>query len=181
MTTPQNPDANKLARWQTLWHKLHAVRFDPLPNDAEIDQLLAVLPKRRAEESLTDWLRRCSQGTKRILTPVAAFERWAASGAAEAMPSLPEAPMLSLEENFRLTVTPDDDGTLRVLVEALGLAAFEYAGCEVALALGDWDGLLAEFQLDEDGKGEAHVEDNAMVRQALVQPVLVKIEDADEQ
>lgn len=180
MTTPQNPDANKLARWQTLWHRLHAVRFDPLPSDAEIDQLLAVLPKRRTDETLADWLQRCSQGTARRFTPVAAFERWAAAGAAEAMPSLPETPMLALEENFRLTVTPDDNG-LRVLVEALGLAAFEYAGREVALVLGDWDGLLAEFQLDEDGKGEAHVEDNEVVRQALVRPVLVRIEDADEQ
>lgn len=176
MNTPHS-DPHKLARWQKLWHTLHAVRLAPLLTDAEIDRLLDVLPKRRAGESLAAWLERCGRGGARRFTPVAEFERMAAAGA-ETLQPLPDAPILSREENFRLTVTPID-GYLRVLVEAQGLSAFEYAGREVALALRDRESLLAELQLDEDGKGEAYVEDGEKTRQALVRLCLFRIEPAD--
>ena len=41
-----NPSIHaKRARWQNLWHTLHAVRFEPPPKDADIDRVLDALPK----------------------------------------------------------------------------------------------------------------------------------------
>lgn len=180
MNTHLPPDFEKRARWQTLWHKLAAVRFEPLPSEAEIDAFMQALPPHRTGESLTAWLGRANQRqASRRLIPLAEFVRWAASGAAETWPSLPQAPMVSLDESFRLTVTQEPQG-LHLRVEALGFAAYDHAGCEAALALGDGDELVAEFQLDDDGKGDAYVEDSQLVRQALVRPLLVKIEYDDD-
>ena len=175
MTTPSSPDPDKRARWQTLWHKLHAVRFDPLPTSDDVERLHAALPRRRSGESLPDWLRRAgSGGPARKFTLLAEFERWAAGSAAEAYP-LPDTPMTSLDEAFVLTVEKVGE-TLGLRVAAQGFAAFDHAGATLGLLRQDGADILVEFALDEDGNGEATLEDNEQTRLALVRPCLVLVE-----
>jgi hypothetical protein len=177
MTTPIFSNPGQRARWQTLWHKLHATRFDPLPSNADVERVLASLPKRLPSESLPDWLRRAAAGPARKLTPLAEFERWAAGSAADAYP-LPETPMISLDEAFRLSAELFG-GIIKLRVEALGPAAFDYAGRAIGLALQDGSAALVEFQLDEEGNGEASVADEEPARLALIRPRLVLIEPTD--
>ncbi len=179
MAISSSADHGKRARWQTLWHTLHAVRFEPLPTDTDIDQVLAALPKHLPGETLPERLRRAGRGSaaRRSFTRLAEFERWAAGSTTEAYP-LPETPMVSLDEAFRLTVTLLGD-LISLRVETLGLAAFDYLGQTIGLALHDGSDVLVEFELDEDGNGEASVEDNEQARLALVRPQLVLIESGN--
>ena len=178
MTTTNPSIQAKRARWQNLWHTLHAVRFEPLPTDADIDRVLDTLPKPLPGETLPERLRRAGRGgLARKFTRLAEFERWAAGSATEAYP-LPETPMVSLDEAFRLTVTLFGE-LISLRVEALGMAAFDYLGQTIGLALYDGSEVLVEFELDEDGNCEAIVEDNEAARLALIRPQLVLIESGN--
>ncbi len=179
MTTTISPTDAKRTRWQHLWHTLHSLRFDPLPSAEEVDQVFSTLPKRQHKESLPDWLERLVRGgATRKFTVLAEFQRWAASSATEAQLPLPTVPMVSLNEAFRITTTLLG-GLISLRVEALGVAAFNYASQTVGLALQDGSDTLVEFELDENGNGEETVEDSEQARQALVQPCLVLVESGD--
>ena len=179
MTTTISTTDAKRTRWQNLWHTLHTLRFDPLPSEEEIDQVFSSLPKRQPKENLPDWLERVGRGgAGRTLTVLAEFQRWAASSATETQLPLPTVPMVSLNEAFRLTTTLLG-GLISLHVEALGVAAFSYAGQTVGLTLQDGSDTLVEFELDENGNGEETVEDNEQARLALVQPCLGLVESGD--
>ena len=178
MTTTIPATDAKRTRWQHLWHTLHTLRFDPLPSADEVEQVFSALPKRHTQESLPDWLKRAAGGgAARRLTVLTEFQRWAAGSAEEAYP-LPTVPMVSLDEAFRLTTTLLG-GLISLRVEALGFAAFDYAGRTIGLALPDGSDTLVEFELDENGNGEETVEDDEPARLALVHPRLLLVESGD--
>jgi hypothetical protein len=60
---PGNGQSEKTTRWQNLWHRLNAVRFDPLPSEAEVESVMAALPKRQPDEDLPEWLKRAGNET----------------------------------------------------------------------------------------------------------------------
>jgi len=180
-TASPPPDDARRARWQQLWHSLHAVRFDPLPSAEEVEQVFATLPKRQPQENPADWLARIGQsagGGSLRFRPLVEFERWAASSKLEEFP-LPEAPMIAPNESFRLSVAKIGQG-LRLQVEALGFAVADYAGRTLGVAArADGGGQIAEIRLDSSGKGEVYLEDSAAARQALARPWLGLIESGD--
>ncbi len=180
---------DKRTRWLTLWRGLNAVRFDPLPTEEEVRQVLTGLPERRADETLSDWLHRAQRPeptirrgvvlpfTRPRLRALAEIRLKAAAGELYALPAQPvETP----DQAFRLSISPAADG-LRVFIEALGLAIDRYAGQYIGIAAStDPDTLVVAVQLDGEGEGVAVVDDNEQTRKVLcVKPVVCLIDAGD--
>ena len=80
---------------------------------------------------------------------------------------------------FRLMLSAEGD-KIRITVEALGGAIEALAGRRLGIAgPGGEEELVAIVELDEDGDGSAEVDDRPEIRQALLQPVIGLIEDAE--
>lgn len=181
---PLSPEA-KRARWQHLWHKLHAVRFDPLPTEEDIAQAMNGLSQRRAGESLDAWLARlrapaASQARRFRFTPLAEIRLMAASSHRERYPLPEEQPIETPDQTFRYFVEKAGDG-LKVEVEALGIAIEQYAGELIGFGTSaDPHSVVVLVRLDADGKGSASVPDTEAIREALcVKPVIGRVEYED--
>jgi hypothetical protein len=177
----------KRTRWTTLWRKLHTVRFESLPTEDEVDRILAALPPRQPEETLSHWLKQAELSKRSVVvpfarprfTPLVTIERLAASSKHEAFP-LPEAPMISPDEAFRLTVVKIGE-ELELRVEALGFDAFQYAGCYIGVSSNsDLSGLIAVVLLDGEGNGSVRIDDTPEIRKSLAKPVLGLLESNHE-
>jgi hypothetical protein len=177
----------KRARWASLWRELHSVRFEPLPTREEVERIWRALPSRHPDENLADWLARSKPAGSSAVVPfpkarfraLTTIERLAASSGHEAFP-LPEAPMISPDETFRLRVE-QAGSSLEIHVEALGSEAFEYAECCIGISgSGDLEGLIAFVYLDAFGDGHTRIDDTPEARQALARPVLGLLEAPNE-
>lgn len=194
MVTPMIPATQheKRARWLSLWHRLDAVRFDPLPSEEDVAQICAALPPRDAGETLADWLARANRPAvaaiprrgvalpfhKPRLRKLVEI-RWQAAG--HTLYPVPEQPIETVDPSFRLTVS-EVEGGLRVYLEALGADIDRYAGQYVGIAADaeDLGSLVVALRLDDDGEGEAVADDNEAVRKVLcAKPVIVLIESDD--
>jgi hypothetical protein len=163
------------------------VRFDPLPTEDEVAEVLAGLPPRLPDETLGDWLARAKQPRRGVVvpfrrfrfTPLAEIRLKAAAGGVEQY-SLPEQPIETPDQEFRLTVTPAEDG-LQIRVETLGSAIEDYAGRYIGIAGGDdRANPVLKIRLDDEGESTEVVEDSEEVRKVLcVNPVFGLIEPDD--
>lgn len=57
-------DSATRQRWTRLWHRLGAIRLEPLPTQDEAETVLAALPPRLPDEPLRDWLARAKTPAK---------------------------------------------------------------------------------------------------------------------
>lgn len=156
------------ARWQALWDLLDSIRLEPLPAAAEADEVLAELPPRKPQESLSHWLDRAHQLKHSIL--LAEFERKAAFSGTEQYP-LPEIPMRSANGRFQLTVMAQE-GVLLLRLQALGPAKYQHRNRQVFLGQKDGGGLWQAIALDGQGAGTAQVDDDLAARQTLLRPCI---------
>jgi hypothetical protein len=178
-----NPN-NKVDQWLMLWQKLHAIRLQPLPTEEEIDYLMSVLPKRLPDENITDWINRHQNPTNAVVTPfrkrriipISRLQLMAASDGIEQYP-LPEKPLVTPDQSFRYSLISTDQG-LEITLTALGFAIEDYAEHYIGIATSDSvDNLIAIIYLDNDGRGNAIIDDTASNRKVLcVNPMFFLIE-----
>jgi hypothetical protein len=92
--------------------------------------------------------------------------------------ALPSRELETADGRFRLRVTSEGEELL-IELQALGLAADEFAGRTLGLAPAAGTGEpIALIQLDADGDGQVRLPDDAALRLVLLQPVIGLVEDA---
>lgn len=169
----------KKNRWLKLWQNLHSVRFEPLPTEKEVNQILACLPERKTAEPLNKWLRRAG-----VVLPFSGFRftklgeiylKAAASGS-ENYP-IPEQALETPDQSFRLTLRQLDT-MLHVCIEALGIAIDDYKGKYIGISASeDPSTIILVTQLDNTGESKVLINDSEFLRKVLcVYPVIGLIE-----
>lgn len=148
----------------------------------------AGMPQRLTDEAYEDWLERGKRLTNVIpfrklrFTYLTEIQRYAAD-TRETEDELPKIALTTVNQQFRLKVTPlpGKQEKLKLTVEALGLASTRYARKVIGIAgeigkdhLGEdsKDHLIALIRLNEDGDGEVTLDNTAIVRQALLRPII---------
>jgi hypothetical protein len=197
MTDRKLSDNEAEELWLMAERRLRLIDRDPPVALGQVDTLLQALGPRRSEESLTDWLHR-SQAPKveavprpsaeiipfsprfnpkrQRFTAVAEIVRLAAdSGGSEI--ALPSRELETADGRFRLKVTSEADQVV-IEIQALGLAADEFAGKTIGLAPAAGGAEpVALLALDEDGDGRVRLPDAPELRLALLKPVIGLVED----
>lgn len=196
MTDRKLSDAEALHLWRRAELRLRLLDTEPPIALDQVDALLQILGPRRQGESLGDWLLRAHtpqaavdrpsaeiipfspkfSAKRQRFTPVAEIVRLAADSAGSEV-ALPSRELETADGRFRLKVTSADDQVL-IEIQALGLAADEFAGRTIGLApaAGASDP-VAVLELDADGDGRVRLPDSPELRIALLKPVIGVIED----
>lgn len=144
------------------------------------------LPLRLPAESYRDWLKRGQKMSNIIPFPQMNFRYLTdvhrlAADSGDHEDALPEIPLLSDNQQFRLTVDVLPDNRLKLTLETLGLACSRYANQLIGIAASESkDQLISIMRLDADGDGVDDTLDNtAAVRHALLHPVIALIGQDD--
>lgn len=208
MNPRNSPYDRDPAFWNLMLYRLELAASPPPLSDREAKEFLAQLPLQRDDETLFDCILRAadewgraseplnthSTGTVIYVNfrPLIAIQRLAAaSGEVAPLPD-PNRPLESADGRFRLWLSAAN-GMIQITLEALGFASEEFAGQRLGLAsAGAWseqamdqivrlnpDAVIAELTLNEDGDGACEIPDALETRQALLQPVIGLIEDAE--
>jgi hypothetical protein len=182
MTTSKLTPKQRLARWREAHVLLGGINFMP-DNEAKITEILCRLPKRLPNEELDTWLLRSRSITQKTgaviipfphprFMPVTEFVRRAASSDANPYPLPDNGPLESIDSRFRLTVNKHDEW-LTITIEALGLAADDYANCLFGLSSTKaLENVIVTVKLDADGDGEFQILDEESVRKTLLNPII---------
>ena len=196
MTDHKLSDSEADELWRLAEQRLRLVDREPPVALSQVDALLQALGPRRREESLGDWLQRSrapqAEATPRPsaeiipfsprfnarrqrFTPMAEIVRLAAdSGGGLALPA---RELETADGRFRLKVTGEGDQVV-IEIQALGLAADEFAGRTIGLAPAAGGAEpIALLALDDDGDGRVRLPDDPALRRALLQPVIGLVED----
>jgi hypothetical protein len=193
MTDRKLSDAEALALWRRAEQRLRLLDTEPPVKIDRVDALLRVVGPRRPGEALGDWLMRSQapqtaaserpsaeiipfNAKRQRFTPVAEIVRLAADSAGSEV-ALPSRELETADGRFRLKATSAGDQVL-IEIQALGLAADEFAGRTIGLAPANGaPDPVAVLELDEDGDGRVRLPDSPELRVALLKPVIGVIED----
>jgi hypothetical protein len=197
MTDRKLSDAEAFELWRRAEQRLRLVDTEPPVALAKVDALLQILGPRRQGEALGDWLERGRTRTaarserpsaeiipfsprfnpkRQRFTAVAEIVRLAADSG-ELGIALPSRELETADGRFRLKVTSEGE-ELVIALQALGLAADEFAGRTLGLAPAGGTGEpIALVELDADGDGQVRLPDDAALRLVLLQPVIGLVED----
>ena len=196
MTNQKLSDREAEELWRLAEQRLRLIDREPPVALSQVDALLQTLGPRGREESLGDWLQRSRAPAaaaaprpsaeiipfspkfspkRQRFTPLAEIVRLAAdSGGAIALPA---RELETADGRFRLKVTGEGDQVV-IEIQALGLAADEFAGKTIGLAPAAGGAEpVALLALDDDGDGRVRLPDDAALRRALLKPVIGLIED----
>jgi len=196
MTNHKLSDSEAEELWRLAEQRLRLVDREPPVALSQVDALLQALGPRRREESLGAWLQRSRapqaaaaprpsaeiipfsprfNARRQRFTPLAEIVRLAADSGGEL--ALPLRELETADGRFRLEVTGEGDQVV-IAIQALGLAADEFAGRTVGLAPAAAGAEpIALLALDEDGDGRVRLPDDPALRRALLKPVIGLIED----
>jgi hypothetical protein len=197
MTDRKLSDAEALELWRRAEQRLKQLDTEPPVTLARVDALLKILGPRRQDEALGDWLERgrprpAAQAPRRSaeiipfsprfnpkrqrFTAVAEIVRLAADSGGLGV-ALPSRELETADGRFRLKVTSEGE-ELVIALQALGLAADEFAGRTLGLAPAAGTGEpIALIELDADGDGQVRLPDDAALRLVLLQPVIGVVEE----
>lgn len=172
--------------WQAAHRRLQFIEAELPIAETKVDALLDALPLRLPAESYLDWFKRGQKMAQLIPFQKMQFlyltdiQRLAAD-TRETEDALPEQPLLSSNQKFRLTVETLPRNRLKLTLEALGLASSQYANRLVGIAgANSKDQLISIIRLNMDGDGfDDTLENSSAVRQALLRPVIALIEQTD--
>ena len=196
MTDRKLSDAEALALWRRAEQRLRLLDTEPPVNIDQVDALLRIVGPRRPGEAFGDWLMRSQaprttadarpsaeiipfspqfSARRQRFTPVAEIVRLAADSAGGQI-ALPRRELQTADGRFRLKVTREGDQVV-LEIQALGLAADEFAGRVIGLAgAGGAPEPLAMLQLDADGDGQVRLPDAPELRVELLKPVIGVVE-----
>ncbi len=197
MTDRKLPDAEAIELWRRAEQRLRLVDTEPTVALAKVDALLQILGPRRRGEALADWLERSRTRAaapaerpsaeiipfsprfnpkRQRFSAVAEIVRLAADSGGVGI-ALPSRELETADGRFRLKVASLGEELL-ITLQALGLAADEFAGRTLGLAPATGSGEpIALIQLDGDGDGQVRLPDDAALRLVLLQPVIGVVED----
>ena len=172
MTKPKLTDTEELSLWQETKNHLKLLQAELPASLAEVDSLLAVLPKRQPGESFRQWLARGKGAKQWIFKPITEIIRLAADTSESEFP-LPD-PGRALESKdgqFRLTIVVHGTSKITLKVETLGFAADKFANQPIGIASAPReDAVIAVINLNADGDGDCTVPDRLEVRRTLLRP-----------
>jgi hypothetical protein len=176
MTKHNLTNTEELLLWQEVKTDLKQLQAEPPASIEDVDELLALLPKRQANESFRQWLER-SHTQLWEFEPLTEIIRLAADTSNSEFP-LPD-PGRALESQdgqFRLYISAPKPGKIVLKIEALGFAADQFAQQSIGIA-GEprVEAVIARIDLNEEGDGFLEVEDQPEVRQALLRPIIGKL------
>jgi hypothetical protein len=196
MTDQKLSDHEAADLWRRAERRLRLVDREPPVTLGEVDALLQILGPRREQESLGEWLQRARapraeaaprpsaeiipfsprfNAKRQRFTPMAEIVRLAADSGGEI--ALPARELETADGRFRLKVTGEGDQVV-IEVQALGLAADEFAGRTIGLAPAAAGAEpIALLALDDDGDGRVRLPDDPALRRALLKPVIGLVED----
>lgn len=191
MTHRPLSDDERDALWKRASQRLALVDIESPVSMNDVDAFLQAVGPRRPGQTLKAWLHPKSTTAssppqpraeiisldhyRRRFKPVAEFVRLAADSGGVEVP-LPAHPLETDDGSFRLKIT-EQNGELKVDIQALGLVSSDWADRTMALAgLGKDEPLLAVFELDHDGDASILLPDRNDVRRALLRPVLGQID-----
>ncbi len=194
--------AEELLLWYNVKISLELLRVEPPASRKEVDNLLALLPKRQDDESFRQWLERsqddmqlwafepkaaessqqgleCSQDDMQLwmFEPITEIIRLAAdtSGSKWPLPD-PRCALESQDGQFRLYISARYQGKIILKIEALGFAADKFARQSIGIAGGpSVEAVIARIELNEDGDGSIEIDDQPKVRKALLKPIIGKM------
>ncbi len=197
MTDRKLSDAEALELWRRAEHRLRLIDTEPPVAIAQVDALLQILGPRRQGEALGDWLQRGRapvaapaprpsaeiipfsprfSPNRQRFTAIAEIVRLAADSGGLGI-ALPSCELETADGRFRLKVASVGEELL-ITLQALGLAADEFAGRTLGLAPAGGTGEpIALIPLDADGDGQVRLPDDAALRLVLLQPVIGLVED----
>lgn len=172
--------------WEEANRRLQYIEAElPIPKSS-LETLFANLPLRMPRESFGDWFKRAYKLAQIIPFPKIKFVYQAefirlAADSQDSVDALPDIPLFSTNEEFRLQVESMADGRLRLRVEALGMAFSRVANKRIAISGGDnKDFIISLIQLDNEGEGlDETLEDTPAIREALLRPVIAIIEELE--
>lgn len=178
VTTPNND------HWLYLWDKLHNTRFQPLPTQREVNEVLKNLPE---HQTITDFAQCMTRVQNARVANVIPFKQFrftkltelrlkAAKGGDHKLP-IPETSRVTPNGAFRFTLTKTTEG-LNIHIKTLAMATEKYQNCYIGIAASDDKAsLLLVIKLDKNGEGNTVIADCEEARQVLcVNPVFALIE-----
>ena len=194
-------DDEREALWKRAASRLALVDVEPPVSMAEVDGVFEIVGARPAGTSLSAWLERGAfieetapssppaseletsnnvtslSDYRQRFRPVATFVRLAADSGDQEI-GLPTRPLETDDGLFRLSATAED-GSLRIEVQALGMASADWSErCMGLSGSADDQPLLAIFTFDEDGDAEIVIDDTPAHREILLRPVIGAIDEA---
>lgn len=168
-----------------LWHITQrrfmiADAIDSIATEAEVDEFLAAMPPHLPKETQSERLIRGQKFNVNLnFRYITEIQRLAAD-TRETEDALPNIPLKTMNQQFRLTVTKLPNNKLRLTLETLGLALSRYANCRIGIAATSTDQVIAEIQLNADGEGvEETLENTPAHRQVLLRPYIGLLEERD--
>ncbi len=176
-------ETERLSKVLSPWRKGESLSVWLHRCKEKIDRLSDVLSPWQKGESLYAWLQRTRTGElipfpAKLIT-LGQIVRLAADSAEQQFPLPdPNTPLESNDGSFRLTINPAPQNKIRIVLQVLGADAPEFGGQRLGIvSAGDTRILVADIRLDEYGDGEAYIENIPEIRQALLAPVIVLIQE----
>ena len=171
--------------WDEVRKNLTLLRTEPPASTAEADKLLALLPKRAQGESLRHWLERGQniQTTHQpllqkwiFLTEIVRLAAATTSDSPFPLPD-PQRPLETQDGQFRFWIS-GQAGKILIKVETLGLAIDNFAFQRIGIAdAANTLVAIIEIELDENGEGYCEVDDQPAIRQALLRPTILQLDE----
>lgn len=172
--------------WQEAFKRLMLIDIEKPISESTVDDFLAGLPKRLAEENYLEWIRRGQKLAKVIAFPKVNFRyltdvQRLAADSREMEDALPEKPLISDNKKFKLTIKELINNKLKLKLEALSISSSKYAHQLIGIAAeNSKEGLISLIYLDEDGEGiDESLDNTPAIRQALLRPVIALVEQDD--
>ncbi len=172
--------------WQEAARRLALLEASLPIHEADVDALLATLPQRFAQESYSAWLSRGQKLARMVPFSKIQFHyltevQILAADTYDSADALTEIPLISVNQQFRIQLTPISGNKIQLRISALGVASSRYSNCIIGIAASDTkEQLISLIRLNADGDGlDESLEDSPVIRQALLHPVIALIEQAD--
>ena len=173
-------------QWLSAWHKLHNLRLQPLPTEAEVNAVLSYLPIRNENELHADWIKRYKNNVvpflKYRVTKLAELRLKAAQHNLDQYPPIPEKPRITPNGAFRFTLSKEINGQLKIQLNALALGIAKYKNTYIGIAAGSNPvDIVVCLRLNANSEAVVIVEDSEFMRGVLcVNPVFMLIEPEED-
>ncbi|WP_445372338.1 hypothetical protein ACH518_06760 [Methylomonas sp. HW2-6] len=171
--------------WQEVYRRLELIQAETPVSQTTIDSYAETWPDQLADETAEQWFGRARRLAQvipfrpAVFQPLTEIRRLAADTLESEFP-LPSAPLLSQDQQFRLTIQALADDKLQLTLETLGIASHRYAHCVLGIAAADSKSqLICAVRLNADGEGvDSSLQNTPAIRKALVNPVIALIESS---
>lgn len=159
--------------WREAYRRFQLIDWEPPVSQAVVEELRAALPPIQANEEVEAWLKRVLKTKFTPFTEI--FHRAAASGTEEF--PLPDAKDIQTQDNNLRLNFFSEAGQIVIKIEATGNASDQLKNWTLGLVdKNQPDRVIAVVELDDDGDGEAKLDNNLENRKALWDLLIGRLE-----